>query len=164
VELPREYVQAILRGDYESAELEPPRLDPYDLDELAESFHERARRPRRFPDPRHLAVANGLVLIPRAPSGYGGEATALGRIAYRWHPDPQVRGLHILHGAAHAILHTESGASTEADAWLLTGALAIPPRSMAFARACPASAAAHVPLWLVFARVTQANLCRVAGL
>jgi hypothetical protein len=154
----RRYVQHILAGDYDRAELEPPRFGYRDLHHLARCAIEKAGRPRPFADPRHYVAALGLRLLPRAPRGLCGEGSALDVVAFRWDPDPQVRGPRVMHGLAHAILRTETGASNDADAWTLTGQLFVLDTQIGLARARPDLACAHAPLWLVAARMIQANL------
>lgn len=151
------YVQAILRGDYCAARVEPPRFSLADLGELARAALLKAARPRPFPDPRHVAVALKLKLISRAPRGLCGEGTALGRVAFRWDPDPQVLGMRVMHGVAHAILDGDSGPSSDSDAWQLTGLLFVPEHRVALARERLDLATVHAPPWLVMSRLMQAS-------
>jgi hypothetical protein len=160
----RRYVEHILAGRYDRAGIERPRLEPGDHELLGTLVHDRARRPRLFPDPRHLAVALGFRIVPRAPRGLCGEGTAHGIIAYRWHADPRVRGLLILHGIAHAVLDREIGRTNDADAWAVTATVAVCSRALPIARENPSAAAVHVPEWMVLSRLVSAKLCRVAGL
>lgn len=160
----REYVEAILRGDYERAGIPRPFLPIGDHESLATAVQQRARRPQRFPDPRQYAVALGLRLVPRAPGGFCGEATAGDIVAYRWDADPQVRGMLVLHGVGHRVLRHEAGRTNDSDAWLLTGCLGIEVSALPLVRRNPAIAMRHLPQWFVFARIIQANLCRAAEL
>lgn len=148
------YVESILRLEFQRVRVESPRLEPAEIESLAYRAQIHAARPDLFPDPRHTAIALGFKLLPRAPRGLCGEGTAFGVIAFRWDPDPQVRGLRVLHGLAHAILCEETSGSNDADAWMLTGALAVPRTVVDVTFADPDRAAAHVPRWFVEARLS----------
>jgi hypothetical protein len=151
-------VEHILRGEYDRAQVAHPRFSLDDFNTLAEATHAKAARPRLFPDPRHLAVGNDLTLLPRAPRGVCGEGVAFGRVAFEPSIDPREQGLSVLHGLAHAILHSEDGGSSDTDAWLLTGCLWIRRSTAAVASADPPRVATHVPLWFVWARLIQVSL------
>ncbi|HVY65929.1 MAG TPA: hypothetical protein VHH11_13995 [Gammaproteobacteria bacterium] len=154
----RTYVERILRGHYAMARADPPRWARADLDELAESAHDAAQRPQPFPAPGHLAVALGARVVPRAPARFCGEGTALGVVCYRWAPDAATRGLRILHGLAHVLLHRTRDASTEADAWILTASLAVPRSRLTHARVDPDAASRHLPEWLVVERLIESRV------
>lgn len=154
----RKYVQHILAGNYDRAGVEPPCFPLRDLHELARAAIAKAARPRPFPDPRHVVAALDLQLLPRAPKGLCGEGSTLNTVAYRWDPDPQLRGTYVMHGLSHSILKSESGASNDADAWTLTGCLFVLDHQVKLAAESTALATAHAPLWLIAARIIQANL------
>jgi len=154
----RRYVQHILAGNYDRAGVEPPCFAYRDLHELARAAIVKAARPRAFPDPRHVVVALDLRLLPRAPKGLCGEGSTLDTVAYRWSPDPQLRGALVMHGLSHAILKNGSDASNDADAWTLTGCLFVLDTQVRLAVERTDLATAHAPLWLIAARIIQANL------
>ncbi len=148
----RGYVAHILAWRFDAVAIRPACTFA-ELSSLADRAHWYAAIGDPFPDPRVLAVALDYSLIPRAPRGLCGEGTALGRIAFRADHDRQVQGLRVLHGLAHAILHEEREANTDADAWVLTGLLAVPLRFVSIALSDPQRAATHVPAWFVEAAI-----------
>lgn len=125
----RRAIECIFRGRYESANVAPPTLEFVALESLARRALFYAGRPD-FADPRHIAVMLGFKILPRAPRGMCGEGSAAGVIAYQWDADSRVRGLRAAHGLAHAILTEEIGEHSDADAWLLTAMLVVPPWAM----------------------------------
>lgn len=148
----RGYVEHILAWQFDAVAIRPA-CQLAELSSLAERAHYYAAVDDPFPDPRVLAVALGFELIPRAPRGLCGEGTALGRIAFRADPNRQTQGLRVLHGLAHAILHEERETNTDADAWVLTGLLAVPLRFVSLALSEPERATTHVPSWFVDAAI-----------
>lgn len=156
------YVESILAGRYGAAETAPPTLELAEIDSLARRALYYAQRPD-FADPRHIAVALGLRLLPRAPRGLCGEGTALGIIAYRWDADPSVRGLRVAHGVAHAVLAEERGEHGDADAWLLTAAIVVPPWATEIVLLRPEIATAHAPRWLIDAALGVGKDCAATG-
>lgn len=115
-------VACIFAEDYAGANVEPPCLPPrrYELD--AAAIHDRARRPTDWPDPRGVALAWGLRVVP---ANMGRGASTDGQTIY-YRPslalDPRLRGLLIWHEIAHCYLRRCEPDATESDAWFLTGA------------------------------------------
>jgi hypothetical protein len=150
----RTHVEHVLAGRYDRAGVPRPQLELADLEWLARQAHGYAGLPTIFPDPRHIAVAIGLRLLPRAPRGVCGEGVANGVIAFRPDPDGGTQGLRVFHGLAHAILLEERQVTGDGDAWALTALLIVPPRSAEHVRANMDAACAHAPRWMVEAALS----------
>lgn len=139
------YVTTILCGDGNGGR---PLWGCEALESLAKRALAQASRPT-FSDPRHLAVALGFELLPRAPSGLCGEATARGLIAYMWSADPREVGLRVAHGLAHALLGRQFEASNDADAWVLTAFLLVPRSAVHTLPPSVVEQHARAPVWFV---------------
>ncbi len=149
----RRHVENALAGRFDRAGVPPATIELSDLEWLARQAHGYAELGDPVPDPRHLAVALGLQLLPRAPRGLCGEGVANGVIAYRPDPDPGVQGLRVFHGLAHSILLEERNTTGDGDAWALTALLIVPPRFAEMVRRNPA-AVVHAPQWMVDAALS----------
>jgi hypothetical protein len=114
----------VFRGRYHDAGLEPPRLDVGDRIEVARRARARHDRPTGC-DPLDLLVCDDVLVDDRAPAACGCEVCDGTWVRYRHHPDPRERGDRCWHGYAHTLLVREGWDSTEADAILLTGELAL---------------------------------------
>ena len=120
------FVRAIITGRFASVKLPAPRWSPDAIDSLAKRILSNAARPN-LSDPRHIAVALGHTLIPRAPSGMCGEGCAPGVIAYDGCAEPKLRGALVMHGVSHQATRKQPEDTNESDNWLLTVALLLPP-------------------------------------
>jgi hypothetical protein len=100
-------------------------------------------------DPRWFAYSLGLRVGKSAHVPCGGEVTGFGVVVYQDTSDRQDRGLRVYHGIAHALLEREDWTHTEADAWLLTLELAIPPSALREHGIEHVRRVAHAPAWAV---------------
>jgi hypothetical protein len=82
------------------------------LTHIAESTLRRAGRPAGA-DMRHVAVASGFKIVPRAPRGLD-SAYEGGVVAYRYHRDPVIRGRRVAEGLAAGLL-TQLGETCSPD-------------------------------------------------
>jgi hypothetical protein len=140
----------IFTGDYDRAEVEPPVLPPRHYEAAAAHIHDRAGRPTDWPDPRGVALAWGIRVIP---SRVVGNASTDGSAIY-YRPalafDPRLRGLLVWHEIAHCYLRRHEPDATESDAWLLSGACVLSWRT---ARQMSTEEAAerqqYAPVWFI---------------
>lgn len=142
----RQKVEKLFTGDWVGARLGAPTMYPRDRAEVAVRAWSQADL-WPFCDPRQLAVELGFVVGCVGIATCGREGTADGVIWYRGHADRRERGLALLHGLSHALLAREGWRHSEADAWWLTGDLAVP---RAVLRSCDADEIArntHAPEW-----------------
>jgi hypothetical protein len=124
-----QFVLKIIDGRFDELRLPAPRWKPDAIGSRARRALASADRPH-WSDPRHIAYALGSRLLPRAPNGTCGESCIPGVIAYDWGTDRKLRGMLVMHGTGHQILRTQPEDSNEADAWLLTLAMLLPPEHM----------------------------------
>ena len=152
------FVRAIVDGRPDDVSLPPPRWSPDALESLARRVLSNAGRPT-WSDPRHVALALGNRLLPRAPCGMCGEGCAPGVIAYDWGAEPKLRGLLVGHGVAHQVLRTQPEESNEADAWLLTTELLLPVRDAHPRALADLIALVWAPEWCVRAVMIKRRGC-----
>lgn len=148
-----QYAGAILRGGDGAPR---PLWSREALESLARRALATASRPL-FADPRHIAIALGLELLPRAPPGLCGEGTARGIVAYAWSADHRDVGVRVGHGIAHALLHRQFDPSTDADAWALTAMLLVPRAAVQTHRVDELVRLARAPEWIVLAGISLAS-------
>lgn len=158
----RQFVTAILVGDYQAVALDPPRRSPEELRSMARRYLALAARPV-FADPRHIAVARGVDLIPRAPRGLCGEGTVPGTIAYDGAAEPRLRGLYVGHGLSHLILSPQPDESNESDAWWLTSYLLVPPSERDRRGWNEMEQLAHAPQWFTRTALTEFDMRESVG-
>lgn len=129
----------------------------------------RLRSPSRFPDPRFLAVANGIPIV-RAPGLPWIAVCLAGVIRYRPCRDRRRQGFAVFHEIAEWLLERSGIPHSHADVQLLTLALALPraeiePVVRAIgqeqARGWVARRNLHAPAWSVSQRLEM--LAELAG-
>lgn len=152
------FVRAILTGRYASVKLPPPRWSPDAIDSLARRILSSAAR-QPFADPRHVAVALGHTLIPRAPHGLCGESCAPGVIAYDGCAEPKLRGALVMHGVSHQATRRQPEDTNESDNWLLTAALLLPPYETHPLALSDLIARVHAPEWFVRCVMAERRGC-----
>lgn len=141
-------VVLIFVGEYGKACVEPPVLPPqqYELDAMF--IHDMGGRPTDFPDPRGVAIGCNwsIVAVPRLPQ----KAITNGNtILYRPALDPRLRGLVIWHEVCHCYLRRYYPDASEADAWLLTGAVVLSWKAAKMPRERAISLQRHAPEWFL---------------
>jgi len=149
-------VLAIVEGRYDSVRQPPPRRSPDELRYIARVALATAGRPP-LSDPRHVALAGGARLLPRAPSGLCGEGTQGGTIAYDWGAEPKLRGLLVAHGDAHRILSARPENTNEADAWWLTVWMLMPRPIVRELTVAQALDRVWAPAWFVTAVMAEVH-------
>lgn len=113
------FLRAILRGQWEAAQVAPPAYWIDDYPWMVARAFRRSGRPR-FGDPRVVAHELGIVVIAMAVCGCYGEVFQGDTILYSPEGGERAWGLRIYHGLAHWILENLMGVEySEADAWLL---------------------------------------------
>jgi len=122
----RTQLRMIFLGRWFDAGVEPPNTSPADRRGMARWMREKCARPTLFPDPLHFVVKLGLRPVERRITGFGCECTDGHTIVYPPFDDARERGVRLYHGLAHCILLRHGWIHSEADAWLLTGELALP--------------------------------------
>ena len=152
------FVRAILTGRFASVKLPAPRWSPDAHDSLARRILASANR-EPLPDPRHVAVAVGHTLIPRAPHGLCGESCAPGVIAYDGCAEPKLRGALVMHGVSHQASRRHLEGANESDNWLLTAALLLPTYETHALSLSEIVARAHAPEWFVRCVMTERRGC-----
>lgn len=148
-----ERVVYIMVGDYLRAGVDPPILPARQYEIEAETIHDEAGRPTDWPDPRGVALEWGIRVIPsrRLPRG---AATTGDVILYRPSLDPRARGLVIWHELCHCYLRRFFPDATEADAWILTGAVVARLRVVrSMGRAELVARQKHAPDWFLDLRL-----------
>lgn len=143
-----QFVTAILTERYDLVQLAPPLWSPDAHDSFVRRLLARAGRPP-WSDPRHIALALGHRLVPRAPRGMCGEGCSPDVIAYDWGAGREVRGMLVGHGCIHQNVRRQPEESNESDAWWMTARLCVPPRDVHSLRDSEVLTKAHAPAYFV---------------
>lgn len=109
-----------------------------------------AKLSQTTPDPRHIAVRLGYVILPRAR---GDMIPNRRLIAYSYDPDPHLLGLRVAFALASKLLEEHGSVATDTDRWHLAACLLLPTDELNRLRHPLEEPVATAPGWFVDAAV-----------